>query len=256
MPKFDRYTLFARLVPAVIAAAPALALVWVVMTTGTEIKLVHGIAGTALAVLLMAFTDAARRRGKAVEPALIETMGGLPSITMLRHSDTTFDAATKARMHAFLGAKLAEAPPTPAQEAADPAAADAFYKRAGDWLRENTRSQKKFNVLFNENVIYGYRRNLYALKWPALILNLLIVAGCVVQYVYHWPGPADVGLMPVFIIAFVHAAYLLAFSTGAAVTEAARTYARQLLLSIESPHLRKQDAAPKARQRQSRAVGQ
>jgi hypothetical protein len=55
VPKFDKYTLFARLFPAVIAAAPALALAWVIATSGTEIKLVHGIAGTALAVLLVAF---------------------------------------------------------------------------------------------------------------------------------------------------------------------------------------------------------
>ncbi|MGY3611200.1 MULTISPECIES: hypothetical protein [unclassified Bradyrhizobium] len=189
MPKFDKYTIFARLFPAIIAAAPALALTWVVITTGTEIKLVHGIAGTALAVLLMVLADAARRRGKAIEPGLIEGMGGLPSITMLRHRDGTFDAATKARMHAFLGAKLSETAPTSAEEAESPEAADVFYRRVGDWLRENTRSRKKFEILFNENVSYGYRRNLYALKWPALILNALIVIGCATQYVYHWPGP-------------------------------------------------------------------
>jgi len=51
-------------------------------------------------------------------------------------------------------------PPAPEQEAADPEAADGFYTRAGNWLRENTRSKKKFDILFNENVTYGYRRNL------------------------------------------------------------------------------------------------
>ncbi|MBK3665063.1 hypothetical protein JJE66_28005 [Bradyrhizobium diazoefficiens] len=255
MPKFDKYTLFARLFPAIIAAAPALALTWVVMTSGTELKLVHGIAGTALAVLLWAFADAARRRGKAIEPRLIEGMGGLPSITMLRHRDATFDAATKARMHAFLGAKLSGAAPTSAQEAEHSEAADAFYKRAGDWLRENTRNQKKFDILFNENISYGYRRNLFALKRFALILNLLIVAGCVVQYVLHWPVTAGIGLLPVFVIAFLHACYLMAFSTRAAVTEAARIYARQLLLSVESPHLRKQEAAAGPRPKRKQASG-
>ena len=51
------------------------------------------------------------------------------------------------------------AAPTAAQEEADPAAADSFYTRAGTWPRENTRDQKKFDILFNENVTYGYRRN-------------------------------------------------------------------------------------------------
>ncbi|WP_426436042.1 hypothetical protein [Bradyrhizobium genosp. P] len=253
MPKFDKYTLFARLFPAVIAAAPALALAWVVVTSGTEIRLVHGIAGTALAVLLLAFADAARRRGKAIEPRLIEAMGGLPSITMLRHRDAAFDAATKLRMHAFLAAKISEAAPTPAQEAQDPEAADAFYKRAGDWLRENTRNQKKFDILFNENISYGYRRNLYALKWIALVVNVLIVAGCIGQYVFHWPAKADPELTPVFVIAFLHACYLLVFSTRAAVTEAACTYARQLLLCFESPYLRKQPAPAKPRAKRVQA---
>ncbi len=253
MPKFDRYTLFARLFPAVIAAGPALALAWVVLTSGIEFKLVHGIAGTALAVLLVAFGDAARRRGKAIEPGLIEEMGGLPSITMLRHRNPTFDATTKARMHAFLAAKISEKAPTPAEEAQDPTTGDAFYKRAGDWLRENTRNQKKFDILFSENISYGYRRNLYALKWTALLMNVLIVAGCIGQYLFHWPAKADPELTPVFVIAFLHACYLLAFSTKAAVTEAARTYARQLLLSFDSPYLSKQSVSAKTRAKRAQA---
>jgi hypothetical protein len=241
LPKFDKYTLYARLFPAIIAAAPAAALAWVVIAS-KEVRLVQAIAGTALTVVLMVFADVARRRGKAIELDLIQRMGGLPSITMLRHADTTFDAATKARMHAFLGARLGEAAPTAEQELADPASADGFFTRAGNWLRENTRNQKKFDILFNENVTYGYRRNLFALKWPALVLNVLIVIGNA-AYLWMQFGPLD--LVPVFIIAVLHAAYLAMFSTRSAVEEAARTYARQLLMSTESPSLAKANAAAK-----------
>src|SRR5205823_3398618 len=51
-------------------------------------------------------------------------------------------------------------------------------------------------------------------------------------------------LIPVYAIAFLHAAYLAFFSSEDAVREASRTYARQLLLSIESPHLAAAKAAP------------
>src|SRR5882757_8094109 len=98
LPKFDKYTVYARLFPAIIAGAPAIALAWAVIA-GKEVRLVQAIAGTALAVLLIVLADVARRRGKAIEPRLITGMGGLPSITMLRHGDTTFDAATKVRIH-------------------------------------------------------------------------------------------------------------------------------------------------------------
>ncbi|MCA6119274.1 hypothetical protein J6524_31015 [Bradyrhizobium sp. WSM 1738] len=252
LPKFDKYTLYARLFPAVIAAAPAIALAWTVIA-GKEVRLVQAIAGTALAVLLMVFADIARRRGKAIEPRLIARMGGLPSITMLRHRDPTFDAPTKARMHAFLAEKLAEAAPTAEQEAAAPEAADGFYTRAGNWLREHTRNKKKFDILFNENITYGYRRNLFALKWPALILNILIVVGTAV---YWWVQQGPLDLLPVFVIAFLHAAYLATFSTRSALEEASRTYARQLLLSTESAELRKPPpAAAKPRTRKKKAEG-
>lgn len=250
LPKFDKYTLFARLFPAIIAAAPAIALAWAVIAA-KEIKLVQAIAGTALTVLLMVFADVARRRGKAIEPRLIERTGGLPSVTMLRHRDTTFDAATKARMQAFLAEKLSEPAPTAEQEAAAPEIADDFYARAGNWLRENTRSKKKFDILFNENITYGYRRNLFALKWPALILNVLIVIGSA-AYLWLQLGPLD--LLPVFAIAFLHATYLAIFSTRSAVEEASRLYARQLLLSTESAELRKPPpAAAKPRTRKTKA---
>ena len=126
-------------------------------------------------------------------------MGGLPSITMLRHQDATIDAPTKARMHTILTAKLADPAPTAVQEQADPAAADSFYARAGTWLRENTRDKKKFDILFNENVTYGYRRNRFALKWPALVLNCAIVIGCAVAYWYELPQKYLLDLIPVFV---------------------------------------------------------
>lgn len=230
LPKLDKYTLFARVFPVIIAAAPAIAFAWAVIA-GEQIKLVQAIAGIALTVLLMVLADVARRRGRAIEPRLIERMGGLPSVTMLRHRNTTFGAATKARMHAFLAEKLAEPAPTAEQEAAVPETADDFYRRAGNWLRENTRSEKKGDILLNENIAYGYGRNLFALKRPALVLNVLIVIG---SAAYLWLGACPCDLLPVFVLASLHAAYLAIFSTRSAVEEASRIYARQLLLSTDS----------------------
>ncbi|MGL9621556.1 hypothetical protein QRQ56_26420 [Bradyrhizobium sp. U531] len=246
MPKFDKYTFFARLVPAIIAAAPALTLAWVLISW-KSLGVTHAIAGTALTVLLMVFADVARRRGKHIEPGINERMGGLPSTTILRHRDPTFDEPTRMRMHAALATRLNEQAPTAAQEAADPAAADSFYTRAATWLRENTRDKKHFEILFNENVTYGYRRNLYALKWPALALNVAIVFGCITAYRYKLIPHDLTGLAPVFVIAFLHASYLALFSSEEAVREASRTYARQLLLSTESPHLPKTGTAPRSR---------
>ncbi|WP_210265873.1 hypothetical protein [Bradyrhizobium australiense] len=199
------------------------------------------IAGTALTVLFAAFADVARRRGKAIEPKLIERMGGLPTTTTLRHRDDTYDDDTKSGFHAFIASKLGKPAPTASDEAADPAAADKYYARGATWLRENTRDTKKFDILLNENISYGFRRNLLGLKLPGFFLNAVIVAICLAIFWHRWPvdlsNTFDAKLLAVVVIAVLHAIYLALFVTEAGAFEAARTYARQLLLCTQSPHL-------------------
>jgi hypothetical protein len=125
-------------------------------------------------------------------------------------------------------------------------------------LRENTRNAKKFSILFNENVSYGYRRNLFALKWPALGLNLAVVLLCV--WAISGGGPfAALGalksrILVVFVVAAIHALYIGLAVNQRAVGEAARSYARQLILSCES-FLGKEKPAPAKRRRSKGSKG-
>jgi hypothetical protein len=249
----DAYTMKARLVPAIIAGAPAFAFAAIFVSWG-RLGLTHVIAGTGLTVLFVAFADVARRRGKAIEPRLIERMGGLPTTTTLRHRDLTYDAETKAGFHAFIATKLTQPPPTAEDEAADAATADRYYARGITWLRENTRDAKKFDILLNENISYGFRRNLLGLKLPGFLLNAAIVTVCLAIFWHRWPvdlsNTFDAKVLAVIVIAVLHATYLALFVTEAGVFEAARTYARQLLLCTQSPHLSsvpKSSGAPKPR---------
>jgi hypothetical protein len=82
----------------------------------------------------------------------------------------------------FHGCKLGTKAPRRADEATKLAECDAFYERCGNWLRENTRDTKKFKILFDENVTYGFRRNLLGLKYAALIIDLVILGGCIVGF--------------------------------------------------------------------------
>lgn len=210
----------------------------------------NAIAALGLTVLLFALSDFARGRGKRIEPALFESLGGKPSVTMLRFSDDTFDRPTKDRYLAYLSGRISGTVPTAEDERRDPAAADAFYERCGPWLRENTRNAKKFSILFNENVSYGYRRNLFALKWPALGLNLVVVLLSI--WALSGGGPfAALGALKsritvVFLVAAIHAAYIGFAVNRRGVTEAARTYARQLILSCDT-FLGKEKPAPAKR---------
>jgi len=92
--------------------------------------------------------------------------------------------------------------------------------------------------LFNENCAYGFRRNLLGAKWTALALNGIVVAICAAVLVYH--GTLDIGsadakrVLVVLIVAAAHALYFLLAVNRKSVIAAARTYARELILSCET----------------------
>ena len=251
----DAYTVRARIFPALIAAMPAIALI-AAFVSWKDLSLSHGLAGTALLAILWLFSDRARRRGKEIEPLLFAKIGGMPSTVMLRHSGHTFDVDTKRRIHLFLADKLKEAAPTADEEARNPLAADAFYERGGTWLREHTRDTKKFNILFDENMTYGARRNLLGLKTYALGLNVAVVVISVA--VIFLGSPVDVGeginnrLVVVLIVAAIHAACVFTFVNEQGLFQAARQYGRQLLLSCEAlqdPKAAKGTAAGRSKKR-------
>jgi hypothetical protein len=233
---FDAYSLRARLFPAIIAAAPALAAL-ALLISWKSFELSNAIATFALIVLLFAISDFARARGRAIEPKLYDQQGGKPSIILFRRTDSTIEEALKERYRLFLAGKLGVAGPSPAAEQVDQAVADSFYEQCGVWLRANTRDTKKFPLLFGENVTYGYRRNLLGVKGLALGLNLTVVAICV-TLLWHsnWPWGSESGkrTIVVLLIAVLHAIYVCTAVRKGLVRDASRAYARELILSCEA----------------------
>jgi hypothetical protein len=233
----DAYSLKARFFPALLALIPALAAL-AILISWSKFGLTNLIATVAIPVLVYAAADIARRLGKRIEEQIYQESGGKPSVTMLRYSDDTFDAAAKAQYRAFLSSKVNQPAPTEQNEKDNPETADAFYDRGGAWIRENTRVAAKFPVLFNENVTYGFRRNLLGLKWPALGLNLAIVLLCLI--LLYRKGTIDTDddmtlrLLVVLAFAVIHGLYMAFAVSKQSVIDASRTYARQLILSCET----------------------
>lgn len=234
---FDAYTLRARYYPALLAILPLL-IALAILISWSKFGLSNLLATLALPVMTYAAADTARRLGKRVEEIMFAGPTGKPSVTMLRYSDPTFDRETKKRYHAFIASKIGSKPPTEQTERKDPRGADAFYERCGAWIRENTRSSKKFAILFAENVTYGFRRNLLGLKPFALGLNLALIigSGALLYYDGVWAEFDDQSrrLVIVIVFAIVHSAFMLFAVNTRSVAEASRTYARQLILSIEA----------------------
>jgi hypothetical protein len=233
---FDAYSLRARLFPAIIAAAPALAAL-ALLISWKSFGLSNLIATVAILVLLFAIADFARARGRAIEQKLYAKKGGMPSIVMFRRSDSTIDDGAKERYRTLLADKLQVTAPAATVEHADPAAADSFYDQCCVWLRQHTRDTKRFPLVFNENVTYGFRRNLFGVKWLAVGLNLVVVAICLGilwRQGWGWDTAFGARVGVVLVIAAMHLAYVLLAVRESAVWDASRAYARELILSCEA----------------------
>jgi hypothetical protein len=172
--KFDKYTLQARVRPSLLVLLPALVTValWLpgVWTFLGSIAALVSVCG-----LTLLLAEVARYRGRKVEHTMIADNGGKFTTLFLRHSDLTISSTTKRAYHSFLTKSSKRKMPSSDEERADPAGADDCYRGATEWLLEKTRSEKTFPLVKAENISYGFRRNLFGLKAPALVL----IAACI-----------------------------------------------------------------------------
>lgn len=182
----DRYDLNARLRPALFVLLPVLvtALFWFPQA--------RTFAGAIISVLsacgvLYFLAQAARQRGRAVEQRLGDRIGRAHSARMLTHADETINGETKARYYAFFRAH-GRTMSTPEEEEADQRGARDRARAAVDWLLEHTRPAARTSLLFDENIAYGFRRNLFGMKPIAIVLCLLVLA---VHGTLLWLRPLD-----------------------------------------------------------------
>jgi hypothetical protein len=234
---FDAYNRKARLYPSLIAGAAAIVAA-LTLVPSKQLGLPLLGAGLVSGIFVYVLSDVARRRGKSVERVLFEKWGGKPSTMMLRHADDRLESATRARYVEFLARQIGGKPFSSESELAEPTAADAFYEQCTAWLRENTRDTKKFKILFEENIAYGFRRNLFALRVPALWFDALLLVGCILGTIEPSSLISEVvplvKLAAIATFAAAHGLFMYFYATENSVREASQTYARQLLLSCET----------------------
>lgn len=106
--------------------------------------------------------------------------GGTPTTRSLRLRESTGNVVERdtwrAAVEQFSNVPLASA----SNESSDPVRADAIIEAAVGRVRELTRDEKAFPLIWAENRSYGFARNLYAIRgWAVVIavLCVLLVAG-------------------------------------------------------------------------------
>jgi hypothetical protein len=232
----DRYDRTARLYPALLPAAPVVAAAIALLSAKLSALQTLGtvLLGCGGAFLL---TQLARDAGKKKEKQLFVNWGGMPSMSIFRHRDCRLNSVTKARCHQKLArlVKGAKAPSTEL-ETADPDSADAIYTGWSDYLRVSTRDTKKFPLVFEENINYGYRRNVWGLRPLGIATSLASCVACGIRLylMYKSTGTLDRASMLAGAFALVLLLLWLFRFTPYWVRVAADTYAERLVECAET----------------------
>jgi hypothetical protein len=165
----DVYTMRTRLAPALLTAAPALAL------GIAALPLLPGVHRfwTLVALGLATFASlVARAAGNRVQMALFEIWGGMPTTSRLRFADAKSTAEIQ-RRHNALELVLGDVTmPSEPEESADPRAADSEYEAAMKRIVARVRNSTEYPLLNQENRNYGFSRNLLGLKRMGVLIAL------------------------------------------------------------------------------------
>jgi hypothetical protein len=232
----DGYERKARLYPALLLFMP-LAVV-VACGLGTSVSRAEAVCGLVVScggLLLLA--QIARDAGKRKERRLFQRWGGIPSVRIFRHVDARMDAITKARCHKTMSNLVKEAKaPSADEEAADPIGADGVYTAWSTYIRVNTRDTRKYALLFQENINYGYRRNVWGLKPTGIVVTSLSLASAVtwLYVTYRSTGQISVELVLASVITLAVLLLWLFHFTADWVRVPADAYAERLAEAVDS----------------------
>ncbi|MER7441568.1 hypothetical protein [Micromonospora avicenniae] len=239
----DRYNRTARFVPAILLMLPLCVLA--ITAIPAAVAAWSKMAVLAAFCLPFVVSQVVRDRGLRAEPDLYQSWGGRPSEVMLRWRSATAKTAI-ARRHQLVRTHLGMDLPDEAAEAADPAEADDAYAVATAALRERTRDRTRFPLVFEENISYGFRRNAYACRFPAIVICGLTAAATLA--LARW------SLVP---LGWRQQAALVGFDVLAAVgwwrwltqdtvRRSAEKYAHQLFASLETLDTQSPQPQPEA----------
>jgi hypothetical protein len=207
--------------------------------------------------VLFLLANGVRQLGRKKEQQLFTEWGAIPTTQWLRHCDQNLDPVTKARYHAFLMSKIVGlALPTAEGEKGNKEAADDQYRSATKWLLEQTRDTRRFALLFNENINYGFQRNTLALKpiGVAISVAALLVTLWVGNIRLGTAEFSDTSVVVSFGAAVLAFILWIPVVTPAWVKDAANAYARAFLASCDSLAKSASDRAIPVRSRRGKKV--
>ena len=227
--EFDRYTFKARLQPALLASLPvALSVLSLFPNDLTSLGMIWSLIVWSGGTVLI--TQMSRDAGKSKEQVLFKQWGGKPSIRLLRHRDATNKILLQERHRKLKALMPAMTLPNAKEEDSEPERADEIYERCVVFLLETTRDKKQFDLLFEENCNYGFRRNLWGLKSVGITIAVLGVISILALLLFEGVTPLAVASLLIDGLLLLTWIYLI---TPRWVRAPAEIYAERLMAACE-----------------------
>ncbi len=240
--RLDRYSSQAEALPVFLAFAPlSLFLIVVLPSDASPPSLVlKALPFIGLAGFSYVASQVGADFGKRLEERLWHGWGGPPTTRFLRHSNTEFNPVVRYRIHGVLRRRNLQVPSLD-EERADPGHADECYATCVTYLRQLTRDKAAYPLVYKRLIDYGFRRNMYGLRWPGLCISLAIGFASI-TYAAAGPEEAPAPLLYFLVLPF---SLLIALGwaflvTDLAVYRGANRYATCLLetaITLEDQHV-------------------
>lgn len=170
---FDDFTLRTRVMPAIVVWIPIIILVINKGFVVDDVLKMLSTYGIITVVMLTVMSKITRQMGKIVEKKMYNKLGGMPTTILLRFSDNTIDSVSKAKYHNLLNKRYNLNLPLVKEE--ENIESDEQYKAAINSLRNYSNSHREdMPRVYIELVEYNFLRNLYGIKYIALIIYFVI----------------------------------------------------------------------------------
>lgn len=171
----DKYALNARLKPAFFVLLPVLVFtvvhypaIWIQASALLTLLVTCG------ATFLIA--QLSRSLGRQMENRLGDKIGRQHTARLLAYANTVFPIQQKERFRQYISTHSGISLPTENEEQTNADSSQDDRLTAVSWLLEHTRPTAKETLLHDENIAYGFRRNLLGLKPIGAVISIVLVA--------------------------------------------------------------------------------
>tara|TARA_B100000780_G_C21067473_1_gene429339 strand:+ start:485 stop:1216 length:732 start_codon:yes stop_codon:yes gene_type:complete len=170
---FDHYAIHARFMPVFVVIFP---LVPTILAWYPQAKTILGGAMTLLISFgVMSFLSIyVSNLGNDLQDKYFKSWGGAPSTLLLLPGNKVLDRYTKQRYFKWLNSKCSGLGlPESIDNQSDTEELYEKVRSAGNFMREYTRDRKKYSQVYNDNVAYGFARNITSIKKAGFIISLI-----------------------------------------------------------------------------------